>query len=291
MTTDSQINFYVGASYAGMGASALPAGVNSTYTYARWVGYLIPSTTGVYTIGVNSDDGANVFVSGQPIVVNLAGGQTANLSLAYKQSGTINLTKGVYYELVVEWQNAGGSGLVQLAWTPPGGSSQLVPSGNLSISSTSITGNLSGAWWNGTALMWYPTGVGAVPTGYTGPWSSSINYFVNDETSYLGNFWKCLVANLNSAPSTTNTNWQLVGTSSMLFGAYAGGTAYVAGNQVTYSGNIYTCILASTGNLPTNATYWTLMGPSTLDNIQDGSTYLRLHTNLRTSIIDRKVIV
>lgn len=47
-----------------------------------------------------------------------------------------------------------------------------------------------------------------------------------------------------------------------LFGqtAYAAGTAYVRGNTCSYSGNIYVCILASTGNLPTNTTYWVLMG-------------------------------
>ena len=76
----------------------------------------------------------------------------------------------------------------QLIWTPPGGSIQPIPSDNLSTSSNSISSNLAGAWWNGTALMWYPTGAGTVPTGYTGAWSSTINYFVNDEASYPATF-------------------------------------------------------------------------------------------------------
>ena len=42
--------------------------------------------------------------------------------------------------------------------------------------------------------------------------------------------------------------------------AYNAGTAYTRGQMCSYSGNIYVCILASTGNLPTNGTYWIVMG-------------------------------
>ena len=42
--------------------------------------------------------------------------------------------------------------------------------------------------------------------------------------------------------------------------AYDNGTAYVVDDLVQYNGNLYRCILASTGNLPTNATYWELLG-------------------------------
>ena len=41
---------------------------------------------------------------------------------------------------------------------------------------------------------------------------------------------------------------------------YAGGTSYVVDDLVQYSGNLYRCILATTGNLPTNVTYWELLG-------------------------------
>lgn len=42
--------------------------------------------------------------------------------------------------------------------------------------------------------------------------------------------------------------------------AYVNATAYVVNNIVSYNGSVYVCILNSTGNLPTNATYWTLLG-------------------------------
>src|SRR5208283_2889815 len=71
------------------GSAALPAGVNITYFYARWTGYLIPPTTGMYTIGVNSANGCNLFIGTDPLFLNLITIQSANGTLAYTQSGTI----------------------------------------------------------------------------------------------------------------------------------------------------------------------------------------------------------
>ena len=42
--------------------------------------------------------------------------------------------------------------------------------------------------------------------------------------------------------------------------AYDNATSYVTNDQVTYSGNLYKASQATTGNLPTNTTYWTLLG-------------------------------
>lgn len=69
--------------------------------------------------------------------------------------------------------------------------------------------------------------------------------------------------------------------------AYSSGTTYYVPQQVTSSGNVYQCIAATTGNAPPNATYWTLIGPSTLDSITDGTTYKRvLATALTGNAID-----
>jgi hypothetical protein len=43
-------------------------------------------------------------------------------------------------------------------------------------------------------------------------------------------------------------------------GDYAGATAYQIRNIVAYQGSSFMCILASTNNLPTNTTYWKLVG-------------------------------
>lgn len=41
---------------------------------------------------------------------------------------------------------------------------------------------------------------------------------------------------------------------------YDNTTAYIVGDRVVYTNSVYECILNSTGNLPTNATYWILLG-------------------------------
>jgi hypothetical protein len=190
------------------GSAALPSGVHTTYFYARWVGYLVPSVTGTYTVGVNSDDGANLIIGGKALVSNLSATQAANSTLGYTQSGTISLTAGVWYSLVVEWQTSTGNYECQLAWTPPiygspasGGSIQLIPSGNLSTSSTTITSNLAGAWWNGSAYVWYPTG-----TATTAP---SVNAGQFASGSMIDNAY--FEASENLVPD----GWQVVGNPSL----------------------------------------------------------------------------
>ena len=155
MSLDATINFGNVVS----GSPAKPGPVNGTYFYARWTGYLVPSVSGKYTIGLNVADGANLYMGNTPIVQALASALVANSSAAYNASGTIDLQAGVFYPLTVEWQHGTGSPYqLQLLWTPPGGSVQVVPSANLSTSNTSVTGNLQGNWWNGTPGLYYPNG-------------------------------------------------------------------------------------------------------------------------------------
>jgi len=140
-----------------------PTTVNGTYFYFRATGFLVPSITGVYTIGVNCADGCNVFIGNQAMVSALPNLDTANALMAYTRSSTISLVAGLYYPFVIEWQH--GSGIpfeLQLLWTDPAGTFTLIPSGNLSASNSSATGTLSAQWWNGTNGLWYPSGVGTI---------------------------------------------------------------------------------------------------------------------------------
>jgi hypothetical protein len=52
---------------------------------------------------------------------------------------------------------------------------------------------------------------GNVAYNFKGAWSSITSYVIGDEVSYNGTYWICLVANLNSAPAVSNSNWQQVG--------------------------------------------------------------------------------
>src|ERR1041385_897745 len=159
MSLDAQINF--GTVVAG--SAARPGAVNGTYFYARWTGYIVPTVSGKYTLGVNAADGVNLFIGDTPLINQLGATLTANSSLAYNASAQIELTAGVYYPITLEWQHGSGTAHeLQLIWTAPGGSIQLIPSANLSTSKTSVTGNLSGSWWNGTSGLWYPSGPGII---------------------------------------------------------------------------------------------------------------------------------
>lgn len=162
-STDGPINF-ASAFYTGLsGASTKPAGMNKEHTYTRWVGYLVPSVTGLHTLGVNSDDGASLYIAGKPMVNALTNtAHAGNNSLTYTESGQIMLTAGIAYPIVLEWENGITDYACQLIWTPPGGSIAVIPTGNLSTTVGSITGTLSGSWWNGTPGLWFPTGSASV---------------------------------------------------------------------------------------------------------------------------------
>ncbi len=72
--------------------------VNYDYFYNRFTGCLIPSVTGEYTIGLNSDDGANLYIGGQLVGSdNLATqrAMSANLTYSSGSSAQILLTANV----------------------------------------------------------------------------------------------------------------------------------------------------------------------------------------------------
>ena len=187
-STDSTINY---GNHVTGSNSTRPGGTNLQYTYTRWTGYLVPSTTGSYTLGVNSDDGANLYICGQSVFTpNLSASQSANATAAYTQSGTIMLTKGVYYPIVLEWQKMATVGFpaqweCQLLWTPPSGSIAVIPSANLSTQLGSVTGNIIGTWWNGTSGQWFPAGPGVVDLASNVQVVNNSMDNVNDGSTYV----------------------------------------------------------------------------------------------------------
>ena len=148
------------------GANSLPSGfVNTTYFYGRITGLLTPQITGLYVVGVNCQDGCNVYLGNTEIVTNLAGTDTAYATLPnFTQAQRIYLTAGIQYPITIEWQHGSGANYeLDLLWTlPNSGVTELIPSTCLSNLSTSITGTLDGSFWNGTSILWYPTGNGIV---------------------------------------------------------------------------------------------------------------------------------
>ncbi|MBC7248918.1 MAG: hypothetical protein H5T62_01410 [Anaerolineae bacterium] len=85
-----------------------------------WRGKLEAPRSGQYALGTNSDDGSYLYVDGQLVVDN--GGEHGG---RYRE-GVIRLSRG-YHDLEVRYFQADGSQTMQLWWTPPGGSRELLP--------------------------------------------------------------------------------------------------------------------------------------------------------------------
>lgn len=194
------------------GASALPSGVNTKYFYTRFTGYLVPSATGTYTIGLNSADGANLYIGSQPIFTNLGTIQTAQSTLAYSQSGTIALTSGTIYPVVIEWAHGGSAGYeLDLIWTPPLGSIEYVPYS--CIVDTSFQNEpLNSSWWNGTPAYYFPAGTGLTdPTNATiygdPPASGSGHNVVSSLTAVTGAIQSARQGGNAIALSTNGIGW------------------------------------------------------------------------------------
>jgi hypothetical protein len=162
ITRDGSLNYNITQDEPWPGATTAPPGVNATTIYARWTGTFVSTIGGTYTIGVNSDDGANVYVNGVALVGNLAGLQGANANLGYTQSGTISLGAGATNVILVEYQQNQGDAGIQLLWTPPGASTpsllgwSVVPvngSSQASISGSTLAPGVNTIWarWSGDA--------------------------------------------------------------------------------------------------------------------------------------------
>jgi hypothetical protein len=131
-THDSRINYNIWGDSHFLGASPLPPvpSGNGSWIYVRWTGYFTCSTDGTYTFGTNSDDGSNFILNGSYIVNDLGSrhGSVAG-NLVYQNSGTVYLFAGHTYAVVVEYHQEDNNGGIQVMYTPPGGSVQLLDIG------------------------------------------------------------------------------------------------------------------------------------------------------------------
>lgn len=202
--------------YGGYTGNALPSGVNNNYFYCRASGYITPSVTGKYTVGVNYSCGAQMFIGGANFGgYNLSTTGAISSNLTFRSSSTINMTAGVAYPVVVEWQQSIGSLGVQLLWTPPKGSVELIPTGNLSTSGiTGLVGSTNGSlavlFWNGSSGLYYPTGTGLIdPTNaalYGPPTNGGGTNVVNEITSVSTG-----INSVNYSPNSSSFPGWLVG--------------------------------------------------------------------------------
>jgi hypothetical protein len=138
---------------------------------------------------------------------------------------------------------------LQLAWTVPKGSIALIPTGNLSTSTASVTGSLAGSWWNGDSGVWYPTGQAAFSFSNPNLPNNHASTFLNNQGSVVG-----AAANTFSYTSTTTSitwTWSAFTAynpdgSTLSVAANTGGTAFTGlTSSTTYYFGFY--VVVSTG--------------------------------------------
>lgn len=115
---DSIVNF-------DWGTAAPAAGVPADNYSVRWLGDVQAPLSGTYTFYTTSDDGVRLWINGQQLVNDWT------LHGATLDSGTIALTAGVKYPLVMEYYEATGAATAKLEWSTPATARMPVPTDRL----------------------------------------------------------------------------------------------------------------------------------------------------------------
>jgi RHS repeat-associated protein len=158
--------------------SGAPAtGVPSTNFSAQLTGTITFPTAGTYTLTVLADDFAQVYIND----LSVANATIANTA----SSGAVSVTAGQVARIRVTYTQLSASAMLRLSWTPPGGSSVVVPASALSPAYGLVTGT---------------TTSDSVPSGMS---SSQVSDLVTS-TSYGSSPWLGQVASSSVASSTLN---------------------------------------------------------------------------------------
>jgi len=88
-------------------------GVPATNWSARWTGALVPTTTGIATLALTSDDGSRLFISDTLVIDNW--GEHGDQA----RWATIQLAAGQAYPIRIEYFQASGHSDVHFQWCPP----------------------------------------------------------------------------------------------------------------------------------------------------------------------------
>ncbi len=104
------------------GSQSPATGVPTDNFSVRWVGYLTPPSSGLWTFTTVSDDGISLVVNGQTVVCD----GTAHPEK--EQSGVIELQAGVPVLVDLTYYEAGGQAVAQLSWSGPNVPKQVIPS-------------------------------------------------------------------------------------------------------------------------------------------------------------------
>ena len=107
------------------GTGSPAAGIGADTFSARWTGEIVPQFSETYTFYTVSDDGVRLWVNGVRIVNNWTN------HAAVENRGTIALTAGQRYPIVMEYYENAGSATARLLWSSASTPKAVVPSSRL----------------------------------------------------------------------------------------------------------------------------------------------------------------
>ena len=119
LRTDPTIDF------AWAGNASPVAGIAPGSYSVRWSGQVQAQITQTYVFSATADDGVRLWVGGR-LLIDQWRDQAASES-----TGSIALSAGVKYDLVLEYYQAGGDTRIALAWSGPSTAKQIVPATQL----------------------------------------------------------------------------------------------------------------------------------------------------------------
>ena len=115
---DSEVNFNWGT-----GSPAASIGADSFSV--RWSGGVEADFTETHNFIVNANDGARLWVNGQLLIDQFAGGNVSD------ESASIDLIAGRRYDIQLEYLEVAGNASVSLEWSSPSKARQIIPAANL----------------------------------------------------------------------------------------------------------------------------------------------------------------
>ncbi|MBM4149238.1 MAG: hypothetical protein FJ224_09345, partial [Lentisphaerae bacterium] len=160
--SDPTISFYWN------GSSPAP-GVNGVNFSVVWTGMVRVAYSELYTFHTYTDDGARLWVNGQPLVDKWIG------QSATEWSGSIALEAGRAYPIRLEYYQGAGQSVAELRWSSPSQAKQVIPAATGNISPVSYAGEDRTVVWHPLVVTQQLYGVRSddgLPSGSVTSWWS-----------------------------------------------------------------------------------------------------------------------
>lgn len=116
----------------GNGGPGAPIG-NDNFS-VRWSGKILPLYSENYTFTTNSDDGIRLWVNGTQVINNWTD------HAATINTGTIDLSAGQLYDIVLEFYENGGQAVAELSWSSASQALEIIPQSQLYPTGTISSG-------------------------------------------------------------------------------------------------------------------------------------------------------